>query len=173
MLGTTLLLKALAHRRWAMARIFAAAAELSDEQYRADAGYGHGSLHALLFHTLRVAATWRGVVTAPDQPPPALAPDDHPNLAAIRAAWEREDAALAALVERLGEEGLAARIQVHHPRYGVQATTRAFPVLQVILHEMQHRSEAALILSGHGRSPGDLDFIFMPGVFEPIGAEGA
>jgi uncharacterized damage-inducible protein DinB len=132
-----------------MARIFAAAAELSDEQYRADAGYGHGSLHALLFHTLRVAATWRGVVTAPDQPPPVLAPDGHPDLATIRAAWEREDAALMALVAGLGEE------------------------LQVILHEMQHRSEAAHILSGYGRSPGDLDFIFMPGVFEPVGAEEA
>lgn len=169
MLGTIVLLKALAHRRWAMARIFAAAGGLSDEEYHADTGASHASLHALLFHMLRVAATWRGVVTAPDQLPPVLAPEDHPNLEMIRMAWEREDQAFTALIEGLSEEELAATIQVSHPRYGTQATTRAFPVVQVVLHDMQHRSEAAHILSSYGRSPGDLDFIFMPGVFEPVG----
>lgn len=56
----TLLLQALAHRRWAMERIFTAAGELSDEQYRADAGTSHGSFHALLFHVLRPRSTEGG-----------------------------------------------------------------------------------------------------------------
>jgi uncharacterized damage-inducible protein DinB len=168
MLGKTILHKALEHRRWATARIFDAAARLSDEQYRADAGHGHGSLHALLFHILRVDRIWRGAVEAPDQPRVVLMPEAFPDLAALRAAWEAEDAALAALLDGLSEDDLAATIHVSHPRYGLQATIRAFPLLQMLMHGLQHRTEAAAILTGYGQSPGDLDFVFTDGVFTPV-----
>jgi uncharacterized damage-inducible protein DinB len=170
MLGKDMLLKALDHRRWATARIFDAAAQLSDDEYRADTGYGQGGLHSLLFHVVRVDNVWRNVIEAPERPVRPLAPEDFPDLAAIRAAWEREDAALTAYVAAAGEDELAATIVVRHPHFGTQATVRAYPLMQALMHALQHRAEAAHILTGHGRSPGDLDFIFTEGVFAP--AEG-
>jgi uncharacterized damage-inducible protein DinB len=158
----------LTHRRWAMARIFDAAALLSEEQYRAETGHSHGNLHALFCHVLRVDNIWRNVVTTPAQPFRPLAPEAYPDLASVRAAWEQEDQALAGFVAGLSDDALAGRIPVRDPRSGsIETTASTTPLVQLFMHGMQHRTEAAMILSGLGHSPGDLDFVYTEGLFEP------
>jgi len=34
--------------------------------------------------------------------------------------------------------------------------------MEVIIHATQHRSEAAMLLTDYGQSPGDLDFLPFP-----------
>ena len=160
----------LSHRRWTTARIFDAAARLSEQQYRAQSDYSHGSMHALLCHMLRVDNIWRNVIATPLQPFKPLAPEAYPDLASVRAAWEQEDQALAAFVASLTDEVLGGRIPVRDPRSGaVQTTASTTPLVQIFMHGMQHRTEAAAMLTGYGQSPGDLDFVYTDGVFEPQG----
>lgn len=158
----------LTHRRWAMARIFDAAARLSEQQYQAENSHSHGNLHALLCHVLRVDNIWRNVVATPLQPFKPLAPEAYPDLASVRAAWEQEDQALAAFLAGLTDETLGGRIPVRDPQSGdIQTTASTTPLVQIFMHGMQHWTEAAAILTGYGQSPGNLDFVYTEGVFEP------
>jgi uncharacterized damage-inducible protein DinB len=55
-----------AYNRWANARLYAAAATLTDEEYRSDRGAFFGSLHGALNHILVADRIWL-------HRPPALA----------------------------------------------------------------------------------------------------
>ncbi len=160
----------LVHRRWAMARIFDAAARVSDAQYHEHSGYGHGSLHTICFHVLRVDHVWRNVAAGPEQAFTPLQPEAYPDLAGLRAAWEQEDAALAAFVDGLSEAQLAATTRIRDWQGNLHSTALSTPLLQLIMHGHQHRTEAAQILTAHGQSPDNLDFIFTPDLLQPITA---
>jgi len=41
------------------ARLVERASLLSESDYHANPGYGHGSIHALLFHLMRAEKAWR------------------------------------------------------------------------------------------------------------------
>ena len=160
----------LAHRRWAMARIFEAAERLDDAHYRDDSGYGHGSLHTILFHVLRVDHMWRNVAAGPEQRFTPLEPEAYPDLASLRAAWEQEDSALADFVDGLSEEQIGSPAHIRNLQGDLYSAALSTPLIQLIMHGHQHRTEAAQILTAHGQTPDNLDFIFTPGLLQPITA---
>ena len=63
-------------------------------------------------------------------------------------------------IETLSEADLDAEIAATDWRGNTYQMKRWHILVHVILHGMQHRSEAAELLTGYGQSPGNLDFIF-------------
>jgi uncharacterized damage-inducible protein DinB len=159
MLGKTMLTTAASYHRWATLHILAGAGRLSDEQYRASAGHGGRSVHDTLFHMLRVDHVWRTVCERPGEPFTPLAPEDHPDLATISTAWAHEADELTELLGRLGDDELAAVVEIRDWRGQASRIERWRTLYQMLLHGMQHRSELAQALTEHGHSPGDIDFI--------------
>jgi uncharacterized damage-inducible protein DinB len=135
--------------------------KLSDADYRWNPGYGHGSIHDLLFHPLRVRVSynWRGTMQTGKRPQP-LAVEAYGDLPALQAGFATEQTAWSEFVGTLSEEDIAANL-VLVDRSGEKITCVRWRLLQhVNFHAMQHHSEIAQLLTIKGQSPGDIDFLF-------------
>lgn len=152
---------------WADARILAACARVSPEQYAAPTiiGTGRGGLRTTMVHMLD--SLWQDRITLQGyyQEPLAdeaaydateLHEDAFPILAALQERWMTEQREMWAYLDTLTEEMLNGVI-----RYVIPGVVRERVVwhflLAAILHIMQHRSEAATLLTLYGQSPGDLE----------------
>lgn len=143
---------------WANQRILQATERVSPEQFIAPTSHTYGSLRGTLVHILSAEWIWRSRWQG-DSPTAMLDPSDFPTPAALRVRWDSEEQQMRALLAALRDENLAGTVQY--------ATTRGRPSAQVlwqlmwhvVLHGMQHRSEAAAMLTDYGQSPGDIDLI--------------
>ena len=146
------------YNEWAWRRVLGQAALVSAEQYVATAPVPQGSLRGTLVHALAAEVAWRRRWQG-DSPAALLNDSDLPTFQALQERWEREAQALQDFVADLTDTDLDAT--VHYK------TTKGSPMTNVLWHLMahlvnhgtQHRSEAAMLVTGHGRSPGDLDLI--------------
>jgi uncharacterized damage-inducible protein DinB len=151
---------------WADARILAACARVSPEQYAAPTSYGHGGLRATMVHILdnlwQQRITLQGYYQEPLADEAAydateLHEDAFPTFAGLRERWTMEQHEMRAYLDTLTEETLNGTI-----RYVIPGAIRERVVwqilLDVIIHATQHRSEAAALLTSYGQSPGDFDF---------------
>ena len=144
---------------WANRRILDAAEGLSQEQFTAPAGLDYGSLRGTLVHILSAETTWRKRCQEGISPSSPLVEDAFPTLAVLRERWSEAERAMAAFLASLTDEDLQRTI---HYR-----TTKGVPyenplwqlLLHVVNHGTQHRAEAAITLTQHGCSPGDVDLI--------------
>jgi uncharacterized damage-inducible protein DinB len=86
-------------------------------------------------------------------------PAEFPDLAALRRVWGQEEAETAAFVAGLREPDLDRVVAYRNQ----QREPWAYPLWQQLLHQanhaQQHRSEAALLLTRAGCSPGALDLL--------------
>ena len=141
---------------WANRRIFDGAQQLSEEQYRAPSAFG--SLHHALSHLAGVEILWRTLAQDGTLTNCRLPSRNSASLDEVRALWQEEEKR--AFLEGLTEADLAAELELTSPRGDTNSYARWEMLNHMLLHSMQHRTEAAAILTEHGRSPGDLDFIF-------------
>jgi uncharacterized damage-inducible protein DinB len=140
-------------------RLMECAAKLSEADYIANPGYGHGSIHDLLFHLLRTDQGWRlGLETGRQVSP--LRQEDFPNLESLQIGFESEQLAWQALLDTLGEEEIEGDINLTTWRGDVMTFPRWRILQHLVLHGMQHHSELAQLLTAKGQSPGNIDFIF-------------
>ena len=143
---------------WANGRILDTAAGLGPGQLTEGAGASSGSVRDTLVHIMYAQwvwlQRWKGV-----SPRTILRPDDFPDLDAIRAHWTPLERETHDFVEGLGEDELARAI--HYT--DTEGEQWAYPLWQMLMHQVnhatQHRSEAAVLLTQMGRSPGDLDLL--------------
>ncbi|HEX2978853.1 MAG TPA: DinB family protein [Anaerolineaceae bacterium] len=155
------------YNAWADARLLAACARVSPEQYAAPTaiGTGRGGLRGTMVHMLDNLWQWRITLQGFYKKPLAdeaaydateLHEDAFPTFPGLRERWMAEQRELRAIIDSMTEETLNGTI-----RYVIPGAVREFPVWQilvdVILHAAQHRSEAAVLLTGFGQSPGDFD----------------
>jgi uncharacterized damage-inducible protein DinB len=86
-------------------------------------------------------------------------PTEFPDVPALRTRWDEVEAATSQYVATLREPDLARVVSY----VNFQGETWAYPLWQQLLHQVnhstQHRSEAALLLSRLGHSPGWLDLL--------------
>ena len=140
---------------WANGRLLAACEQLPADAFVQDAepDPGWGSLRGILVHALDTEYGWRCVLQGLDADT-ILHPTDFADVAALKARWAIEDAAWRDYVDHL--ERQKVDLGAGADEAGVGAIWHT--ILHVMIHSVQHRSEAAAILTGHGFSPGDLDF---------------
>lgn len=153
---------------WADARILATCARVHPQQYAAPTliGTGRGGLRATMVHMLdsmwQDRITLQGFYRDPLADETAydateLHEDAFPTLAALQERWKIEQQEMQAYLNRLTDETLNGMI-----RYVIPGVIRERVVWQFLLaalfHNMQHRSEAAVLLTSYGQSPGDLEF---------------
>jgi uncharacterized damage-inducible protein DinB len=138
-----------AYDRWATRRVLAVLDGLDEAVWGRTQVVDERGLGAILVHQLGASQRWRVMFeTGGEGHGPR--PEDEPLLTIeeLRARWEEEWAAVDAWLPTL-TDGFVAYV------YG------GVPVWQMLVHVVnhgtQHRSEAALLLTAEGRSPGELD----------------
>jgi uncharacterized damage-inducible protein DinB len=140
---------------WANGRILAVCDHLTLDEFTAKVtpDPGWGSLRGILVHTLDTEYGWRSILQA-QETHPILEASDFADVATLKAHWDIERVAWLDYISRLDDENLNQSYdQDSQNEVKVWQT-----IMHVIAHSMQHRGETATILTGHGYSPGELDF---------------
>jgi len=147
------------YNTWANARILDAATRLTPAQLIAPGGASFDSVRDTLAHTLNAQwlylERWQG--RSPRAWPAAAASVD---LASIRARWDVIERDTQTFLAALTEARAAAVVEYTN----MQGERWAYPLWQQLLHQVnhatQHRSEAAMLLTNLGHSPGWLDLLY-------------
>jgi uncharacterized damage-inducible protein DinB len=144
---------------WANGKILAASGRVTRAQLVASQGANCDSLRGTLVHTM--GAQWLYLERWQGRSPRSMPHgDDFADLPAIAARWAEIERDTQAFVAGLGDADVARVIEYTNFR-GVRW---AYPLWQQMMHQVnhatQHRSEAAIILTELGCSPGGLDLLF-------------
>ena len=143
---------------WVNQRILDTAAGLSTEQFTAPGPVSHGSLRGTLVHALGAEWAWRQRCQG-SSPEALLSQDDFDDMKSLAHRWREEEDAMRAYLAELTDDNLTATIE--YTRTGGDRFET--PLWQILLHVINHgtqsRSEAAVLLSHFGHSPGDLDYM--------------
>lgn len=145
------------YNTWAMQRVLDAAGRLSLQQFVAGQD-GHEAIRDVLVHT--VWAQWIWLERCRGASPAAFwQPGEFPYVATLAARWRAVDTATHTFLDTLTEDDLERVISYQN----FAGETWRYPVWQALLHQanhaQQHRSEAALLLTHAGSSPGSLDLL--------------
>ena len=154
------------YNAWANAQILDAAARLTREQLLAPGGASFDSVRDTLVHTF--GAQWLYLERWQGRSPRSMpAPAEFADLAAVRARWDEIERATAAFVAGLTDARIAAVVEYEN----FEGQRWAYPLWQQMLHQVnhatQHRSEAAMLLTRAGHSPGWLDYLYFVDVQAP------
>ncbi|MGQ0601308.1 MAG: DinB family protein [Anaerolineales bacterium] len=142
---------------WANRQILKAAAQTTPEQFVAPVPNTYGSLRAILVHTGEAEHFWRNLCqhgTFTEDWTEA----EFPALADLATRWREVEHAMRAYVAGLSDEALLGWVRYTTPSGVKRERVLWHCLLHVVNHGTQHRSEAAMILTNYGQSPGDLDF---------------
>ncbi|HLJ81075.1 MAG TPA: DinB family protein [Ktedonobacterales bacterium] len=147
-----------AYSTWANQRILDSALCLEPAELLADGGASFGSVRDTLVHLVSAQRVW--LARCRHQPtPPALQPEDFPDVAAIYSTWEPLDEETSAFVAGLDDGALGET--VHYVNSAGEPN--AYPLWQILFHQInhaaQHRAEVAMILTSYDYSPGGQDFL--------------
>jgi uncharacterized damage-inducible protein DinB len=146
------------YNQWANGRILSAAANVTPEQYLADASFPHGGLRGTLVHALFAEWIWRKRWEG-TSPTSRLRPDEFPTFESLRIRWMEEEKNLMEFVDGLTDERLNEILHYRNTQ-GVPHQQVLWKLMaHVVNHGTQHRSEAAALLTDYGCSPGDVDMI--------------
>ena len=152
------------YNHWATERLLDVATGLSNEQLLAPGLAGQRSVRDSLLHLVGGQkgwlSWWDGSLTPAEAQARRWDATEFPDLAAVRALWEEVEQQTQAFVRHLTDADLERVFTLPLP----SGDTWQVPLWQMMLHVAnhgtQHRSEVAVVLTGHGCSPGDLDLIF-------------
>jgi uncharacterized damage-inducible protein DinB len=141
------------YERWATRRILAVIDGVPGETWGATGVVGDRGLGAILVHQLGAHQRWRLGLLQDEEAAAAARPEREPLPSPhdLAGRWVAEWAAMEAFLAGITDEFLV------HRHDGVALWQM---LAHLANHGTQHRSEAATLLTGIGRSPGDLDMIF-------------
>ena len=148
------------YNQWANRRVYDAAAQLSDAEYRADKGAFFKSMHGTLNHLLTTDRIWMKRFTGAGEAPERLDTILHERLAELGAAREAEDRRIVEWMDGLSEAALAGVI-----RYRRVSTPEEFvqPLMPALAHwfnhQTHHRGQAHSILCSFGKRGLVLDLL--------------
>jgi uncharacterized damage-inducible protein DinB len=143
---------------WANARILAAASKISEAQYLEPGTFPHGGLRGTLVHALFAEWVWR-LRWLGFPPTVRLKPEEFPTVASLRARWREEEKRLMEFVHGLTDDRLKVEFDYISTEGSPHRRGLWESMVHLVTHGMQHRSEAAVLLTAMGHSPGDIDLI--------------
>jgi uncharacterized damage-inducible protein DinB len=147
------------YNTWANTRILDTATQLGAEQFLASGGTSYDSLRDTLAHTMSgqwiFLERWRG-----RSPRAMLNATDFPDVASVRRRWDEIERETQAFVAELSDAQLVQDVEYTN----TEGQRWTYPLWQQMIHQVnhatQHRSEAAVMLTQFGHSPGWLDFLY-------------
>lgn len=155
-MGASDLIRLYDYSYWATGKILAQAAKVTPEQWTGVPPIGTWSLCRILVHTLSAERGWRHGWQNQDDPTPVHL-TDFPDAASLAARWREDEAAMRAYLGSLSDEDVQGEFQDVDAKYPCKLWE---VIAHVSYHGMQHRSEAALLLTHFGHSPGSIDMFF-------------
>ncbi|MBP2486815.1 DinB family protein [Rhizobium leguminosarum] len=150
-----------AYNRWANAQVYAAAAELSDAEFRSDRGAFFGSLHRTLNHLIVADRIWMKRFTGTGEAPTTLNAVLFEDRDALAAARKAEDERIIAWTGMLDERTLATNftyVTVVQPVEITQPLSAA--LAHFFNHQTHHRGQCHMTLTALGRPSLVLDLIY-------------
>lgn len=164
-----------AYNAWANRRLYAAAARLSEAQFRADRGAFFASVCGTLNHLLAADGIWMRRFTGTGAAPSRLDVILFEALPELAEARQAEDVRISLYIEGLTEAELTAEL-----RYGNMSGTRFVHPLATVLdhffnHQTHHRGQVHCLVSGFlgNEAAPPLDLLFYQrevGIAVPEGA---
>jgi uncharacterized damage-inducible protein DinB len=142
---------------WANRCILDKVANVTPQQFVAPSSHSFSSLQATLVHTLDTEIGWRRLLKG-EGVSLDLNPADFPTVEAIRQRWAQEEQAMWSYINSLSDDDLTGIIRYHNSEGILRERVLWHCLYHVVNHGMQHRSEAANLLTVYGQSPGDIDF---------------
>jgi len=143
---------------WANHRVLDTAEQLTPEQFVGDAGPSHGSIRNTLVHQMSGQWLWLERWNG-RSPARMMNPKDFTDLASVRNRWQEIEAETRAFVAGLDEQKLQQVISYTTTEGYPRSNPLWRPVFHQLNHSTAHRSEAAVMLTNFGHSPGDLDYV--------------
>jgi uncharacterized damage-inducible protein DinB len=139
---------------WVRDQILAATASLAETEFRSPETVTTRDLRATLVHQLENEWAWRIRLSEGAFPADGLNPADYPALDDLVSRWHREERELRTWFERVSDLQLASR---------PPGEENVLPLWQylvyVVTHGLQQFSEAAVLLTRLGHSPGEIGFL--------------
>jgi uncharacterized damage-inducible protein DinB len=145
-------------------RVLRTAGALTAEQFTAVVVPGQPALRDTLVHLSDAQIVhlswWDGSMSGEESWRREFPVQDYPDVRAVRKMWEGILGDTRAFIDTLNGDADMERVHTRTRRDGsVQQTLLWESMLHVLNHSTQHRSEAALMLTAPGYSPGDLDLL--------------
>ncbi|RYC17754.1 DinB family protein [Ciceribacter ferrooxidans] len=150
-----------AYNRWANERVYAAAAELTEDELFRDTGAFFGSLFGTLSHILVGDRVWMRRFTGEGPVPRALDERPYETFAELAAARKAEDERIIRWVDGLDEASLDARISyttIVKPEPISHKLGAA--VAHFFNHQTHHRGQAHMALTALGKPSLILDLVY-------------
>lgn len=149
------------YNRWANGRLFDAAAQLSDAEYRQDQGAFFKSLHGTLNHLVVADRIWLQRITGEGDPvQPPLNTIVHEDFAGLRAAREAEDARIQRWIDGRDEAAFAGTFTYRNSSGKAFTDPLATILTHFFNHQTHHRGQAHMCLTSLGKRAPELDLIY-------------
>lgn len=152
------------YNRWMNEKLFAVAAQLSDDERKQDRGAFFKSIHATLNHLLVADRIWLARFTGVQLERGFMGPgirsldqELYWDFDELRRARAETDAALETWTETLTSEQLVATL-----RYGKNERPLWWTVTHLFNHQTHHRGQITTLLTQAGHDVGVTDFNAMP-----------
>lgn len=143
---------------WADRHLLGVAAKLTPEQWVAPSDITDRSLRGTLVHTLDVELSWRLRLQKRPKAEWAdveLKPEGYPTVASLAEHWARDEAEMRSWLRTLDDAALATDWDI--------SDKDLFPLwyylVHMVTHSQQQRSDAAILLTRAGHSPGNIEFL--------------
>ena len=149
------------YNAWANQRLYAAAAQLTDAEYRADRGAFFKSMHGTLNHLLTTDRIWMKRFTGQGEAPERLDAILHQDLAGLSAARQAEDRRIVTWIAGLDEAALKGVIRYRRVSTPDEFVQPLMPALDHWFnHQTHHRGQAHMILTSLDKTAPELDLLY-------------
>lgn len=149
-----------AYNGWANQRIYDAAANLTEEEFRRDTGAFFKSVMGTLNHLVATDRIWMKRFTGEGDAPSQLDAILHEDFGKLRAVREAEDARILAWIDSLSDKELAGRFSYMTVTDMRTISQRLAPALAHFFnHQTHHRGQVHMGLTVLGQPSVQLDLV--------------